>query len=74
MFLVHLEEGYPTPHVNKGWFKLTERAARLLHARLVEIAGDDVPEFELFAPAAPAHGPRRGQISKALRVSWGNLV
>lgn len=74
MFLTRLEEGFDSAHPNNGWFKLTERTARLLHERLGEFAGDDLPEFEMFAPPAPAYGPRRGQISKGLRVSWGNLV
>lgn len=75
MFLERLEKGYEGNHFKNGHFKLTEKTARVLYERLRNLAGEDeFPDFETFAPPAPLSGPRRGQVSKALRVSWGNLV
>ncbi len=85
-FLHHLTTGYDAPTtldedgngtVRKGRYKLTHDSAHLLWTRLRTLAGEAsglVPEFDEFAPVSATAGPRRGQISKALRRGLGNLV
>lgn len=73
-FIAHLEDGYALPKGREpGTYKLTRRTATVLHQQLGRIKNDIPPMSELM-PASALAGPRRGQVSKALCVPFGNLV
>lgn len=79
-FLERIEGGYQSPtHKDPGHFKLTKATAHRFHEAFRELIGEEapsitLPDFDEFAPPNAQTGPRRGQISKGLPVSWGNLI
>lgn len=85
-FYGHLENGYrnnakqpsgaQSASDHRGWYKLTAKAAALLHLRLSSQPGWDQVRMPLeeLAPVSATLGPRQGQISRALPGSWGCLI
>jgi len=73
--LTRLVEGYECKHGNNGVYRLTTQTVNLLWDRLVrEFGAEKMPLPEELFPIENGIGYRKGQVSMALPVSFGNLI